>query len=738
MAVADAAYQTNQYYIVSSSPGLGERSLVLKQGDMFAVFDSSGNIDAQLRYDEGLYFKGTRFLSSSKLSLSLFDGLTKPHLLSSSVRADDVVLAADMTNPDVYLSGRVVVPRGAMHIHRRIFLWSGVMYEEIAVRSYAQMPIRAGLVFDFDSDYCDIFEVRGQERVRRGSILRPRAEPDRIALSYEGLDGVKRSTGITFQPAPGFISGTQLSFTFELAPYSEKVLSCWISCELNGSTPKWTNFAEGLHRAESAKNICGWESCEIETSDEQFNSWLERSQADIGMMLTETPQGLYPYAGVPWFSTPFGRDGIVTALECLWVAPSIARGVLSFLAATQATEVRPEQDAEPGKILHEARDGEMAALHEIPFGRYYGSIDATPLFIILAGSYCLRTADLDFIRGLWRNIEAAITWIDKFGDVDGDGFVEYEKRSKTGLIQQGWKDSQDSVFYENGELARPPIALCEVQGYVYAAKKLGGVMARALGLNERAQQLHDQAEQLRARFNSAFWNSRIESYALALDGQKKPCVIRSSNAGQCLLTAIAEPEKAQQVAQTLMDNRSFSGWGIRTVSEGESRYNPMSYHNGSVWPHDNALISLGLARYGYTEVSTRLLQALFEASAYFEQQRLPELFCGFDRSPGKAPTLYPVACSPQTWSAGAAFMLLQSALGIWINAPAHRVVLSRPNLPKQMTRLEIRDLKVANSSVDILVRRDNEAVSASVIRQKGQLEVILTNDAIVGLPSMSV
>jgi glycogen debranching enzyme len=563
MSVVDGVVQANQYYILSTSPALGERSLILKQGDLFGVFDSSGNIDPEFRNDEGLYFKGTRYLSKLRLSFSLFESLAKPHLLSSTVRADNVVLTADLTNPDVYAAGRIVVPRGSLHLSRSIFLWHGILYQQILVHNYSQALIRAGLMLEFASDYVDIFEVRGQERLKRGSAEAALPEKDQLTLSYRGLDGVRRSTVIKFQSPTEFLAvdeaSNHLSFAFDLAPSGRQTLTVSVLCCLDNSRPQLRTFPEALRLAEHTEATHGWNHCEIHSSDEQFNSWIERSQADIGMMLTQTRRGLYPYAGVPWFSTPFGRDGIITALQCLWIAPEIAKGVLTYLAATQATEENPARDAQPGKILHEAREGEMAALGEIPFGRYYGSIDATPLFVVLAGSYYIRTADLEFIGGLWPQIEAALAWIDDYGDIDGDGFIEYERRSETGLIQQGWKDSYDSIFHANGDLAEPPIALSEVQGYVYAAKKLGGELAQILGSKQDAEKLHKQADVLRAHFNSTFWIPELGTYALALDGRKKPCRVRTSNAGQCLFSGIADPMNVGTATKTLMAEDSFSG-----------------------------------------------------------------------------------------------------------------------------------------------------------------------------------
>jgi glycogen debranching enzyme len=444
------------------------------------------------------------------------------------------------------------------------------------------------------------------------------------------------------------------------------------------------------------------------------------------MMRTETAYGPYPYAGVPWFSTEFGRDGIITALQCMSFDPSLARGVLAYLAATQADIESPAQDAQPGKVLHETRAGEMAALGEVPFKRYYGSIDATPLFIMLAGAYYNRTGDRVFVESIWPNVERALAWIDHYGDVDGDGFVEYTRRSKLGLIHQGWKDSHDAIFHADGMSAEGPIALCEVQGYVYAAKLAAAKLAKLFGDDARARDLSKQAKTLSRRFEESFWCDELSTYALALDGRKQPCKVRTSNAGHCLFAGIATQEHARRVAATLTDETSFSGWGIRTVATSEARYNPMSYHNGSVWPHDNSLIAAGFARYDLREATATVIAGLFDASLFLDLHRLPELFCGFPRRPDEAPTLYPVACAPQSWASGSVFLLLEACLGLSVSAPERRLTFSKPILPRFLQQLTIRGLKVADAHADLLLTRHDEGdVGVNVLRRQGALDVVV-------------
>jgi glycogen debranching enzyme len=413
-------------------------------------------------------------------------------------------------------------------------------------------------------------------------------------------------------------------------------------------------------------------------------------------------------------------------MALLWIAPDVARGVLTFLAKTQAVEVDDAKDAQPGKIVHEMRDGEMAALGEVPFGRYYGSADATPLFVMLAHAYFERTADLPFIDALWPHLLAALDWMDTYGDHDGDGFIEYARRSGTGLIQQGWKDAWDSVFHEDGSLAVAPIALCEIQGYAFAAWSGAAALAAARGDVNHAELWRARALTLQQSFEQAFWLDDLGTYALALDADKRPCRVRTSNPGHCLFSGIAAPARARRVAETLMADATFGGWGLRTVAAGTARYNPMSYHNGSVWPHDNAMAAAGFARYGLTGAALRIFRAMFDLSQAVDLQRLPELICGFHRRTGDAPTLYPVACAPQAWAAAAVYLLLQACLGLRVDAVERRVQLAHAVLPEEIDWLQMRNLSAGSNEVDLLLSRHGQDVGVTVMRRQGELEIVVT------------
>ena len=696
------------------------RRRVLKQGETFAVFDRIGDLQAGVSSEQGLYHEGTRFLSTLLLRI---DG-GRPLLLGSSVKDDNVLLAVDLTNPILPREDAENIRHGTLHLFRGTFLWGGICYQRNRLYNYGRVPVDVILSVEVGADFVDLFEVRGESRKRRGQILETEVDDQHVVLGYRGLDEVERQTRISFSPRPNTVSASAVHYEVHLEPQESKEFYVQVGCEIDRESTDALPHPTAYERALADKEVLSQQHCDIYTSNEQFNDWLGQSRADLHMMLTRTgTDEWYPYAGVPWFNTPFGRDGLITALECLWNMPFIAKGVLRFLARTQATGEDADRDAEPGKILHETRKGEMAALGEIPFARYYGTVDATPLFVMLAGRYHQRTGDLALIRDIWPNIERALHWIDSYGDSDGDGFVEYTRKTPTGLRNQGWKDSSDAIFRADGSLVDGQVALCEVQGYVYAAKREASRLARALGQASKADRLLQEAAELKKKFEEVFWCEDIGTYALALDEEDVPCRVRSSNAGHALFTGIASEERAVSVAETLFDEPSFCNWGIRTIAHTEARYNPMSYHNGSIWPHDNAIIAAGLARYGFKVEALDLLTAFFDASLFVDLQRLPELFCGFRRRPGKGPILYPVACIPQSWAAGSIFLFLQACLGLSIDAPNREISFHYPLLPPSIEEVKIENLRIGEARLDLLLQRHGSDVGVTILDREGEVEV---------------
>jgi glycogen debranching enzyme len=710
----------DEYYVRASSALADDRTRVLKHGDTFAVFNRYGDIEALGPLQFGLFHAESRHLSLFALKLDH----QQPLLLSSTIREDNAFLSVDLTNVDRAPDATESLSRGTLHAFRLQFLREASCYQHLRLLNYGLQPICVSIVFQFDADFADIFEVRGTQRARRGDRLPDQVDGDAAVLAYQGLDGVLRRTHVEFSPRPERLTSGEAQFEVTLEPHEEKSIFSTVRCERNAETYTRISFPIAFRKLEQDVSSEGSDHCRITTSSDSFNGWLARSSADLRMLVQGNPEGPYPYAGVPWFSTVFGRDGIITALECLWMAPEFAEGVLKYLSETQATAEVPEQDAQPGKILHEMRRSEMAATKEVPFARYYGSVDSTPLFVMLAGAYFMRTGNLSFVKEIWPSVMRALRWIDDFGDCDGDGFVEYEKRSSKGLVQQGWKDSHDSIFHADGRLAEAPIALCEVQGYVYAAKRYASRIARALQDPDIADRLEREAEALRAKFEEAFWCDDLGTYALALDGQKQACRVRTSNAGHVLFCRMSGEPRARSVAGSLMSENLFSGWGIRTVGAAESRYNPMSYHNGSVWPHDNALIARGFSRYGLQDYAASVLAGLYEASRQVDLQRLPELFCGFHRRPeAGGPTLYPVACAPQAWAAGAVFLLLQASLGLDIKVPKQKVCIVRPCLPLNLNEVRIEHLTVGDAVVDLAICREGSGITVKVLRQDGDVDL---------------
>lgn len=711
----------DSFFIVATSTAIDPLRFIQKVDDIFGVYDRFGDILPVGKREQGLYYKGTRFLSHFELRING----QRPLFLSSNIDEENVLMTVDLTNPDVYSGGRLLLRRDSLHILRLRILWENRLIEHIRIRNFGEEEARFTVELGADNDFEDIFEVRGMKRLRRGEFGEPEYGKKDFRLTYEGLDGVTRTSALFFSRPPESSGGQTFEFEYTLKTGEGEELVVSAACLEGNTKGDLPDFQELLAASKKKLKAIKKTGPSIATSNDRFNVSITRALSDINMMMTATGHGPFPYGGIPWFCTPFGRDGIITAMECLWLNPELAKGVLKYLAAMQATELDRRKAAEPGKIMHESRKGEMAALDEIPFGLYYGSVDSTPLFVMLAGLYWRRTADTPTIKKLWRNIEAALAWMDKYGDSDGDGFLEYTPHAR-GLRNQGWKDSQDSVFHKDGKLAEGPVALCEVQGYMYAAKKEAAALARLLGKTELASRLNAEADELQRKFNEVFWDEELGAFVLALDGDKKPCRVVSSNAGHALFTGIADHEKARRVADTLLAEEHFSGWGIRTVGTKEARYNPMSYHNGSVWPHDNALTAYGLASYGLLKHFDKVFAGIFDASLHMELQRLPELFCGFRRRNGAAPTLYPVACSPQTWASGALLFMLQASLGIHFEAGKGIVIFKQPELPGFLTSVYLKNLMVTpKKSVDILISRYGEDVTIEALRKPDDVNILI-------------
>lgn len=629
----------------------------------------------------------------------------EPPTTLSAATGDDGVLAIHMVEP-----GKTEGQVGTISIARRLLLWQGTCYERTEVTNFDGASVTLHLQWEFGAGYDDLFEVRGMRRHRRGELHVPDLSAGEVALGYLGLDGVTRRTRIQCD-SPTHTDSHSITVSLDLAPGEARTVDLRIICEIE-RTEVTDSFDVAIMQAQEKRYEIADGMARFVSDSDSWNDWIDRSTTDLQTLLTRTPHGLYPYAGIPWYSTPFGRDGIITALETLALNPRIAAGVLRYLAATQATEEQRSTGAQPGKIMHETRLGEMANLGEHPFQRYYGTIDATPLFVMLAGEYFDWTADRELLDEIWPNIAAALAWIDAYGDLDGDGFIEYAGAAD-GLVNQGWQDSVDSIFHADGSLATGPIAVCEAQGYVYAARRAAARIALVLGDEAFARAQFESSRQLQLAFDTAFWDDGLRTFTLALDGNKRPCRVVSSNAGHGLFSDIVLPERRQALATSLLSPEMFSGWGVRTKSSASERFNPMSYHNGAVWPHDTALIGAGLARAGFQREAATIATALIEASRHLDRRQMPELYCGFAREAGAGPVGYPVACLPQAWSAAAVFMLLSSAVGFKPEAST-RTLRLQPQLPAGMNRLDIRQLPFAGQRLDLHIERSGNGTDVEV------------------------
>jgi len=689
----------------------------LKDANTFLVGDNWGDLKSGA---DGLFDHDTRILSRFVMTA----GLARPSRLSSGVSRDNVFFTCHSTNRPLPPMGGRSAPAGVLHIERRRFIWSQRMFERIRIVNHGIEDMLLPLAFEYASDFADIFEVRGTHRARRGTLHTPTTDGRRVTFRYTGLDDVERTSCLSFSEPPARLTPSRAEFMFSLP--KNKSIDLYIECGLDACiAPDATRWRMNAIDAKLAMRRRRRRGASVRgPRSPMFNAWLDQSRSDMALLTTDLPTGPYPYAGTPWFSTPFGRDGIISAWQMLWLDPSLARGVLTYLAARQATEVSAYRDAAPGKIMHETRGGEMSGLHEVPFGLYYGGVDTTCLFVALAGAYARRTGDLSLIRQLWPNLIAATGWMRDYADLNGDGLVSYQRGADTGLSNQGWKDSEDSIFHRDGRFPKGPIALIEVQGYAYAAWQAMADLGAWLG-DARTAEWSRKAEEVRRSVEDRFWMEDEQFYAIALDGDGAQVRSIGSNPGHLLFTGLPSSARADAVTRRLLSAEFRSGWGLRTLAKDQARFNPMSYHNGSVWPHDTSLGVAGMARYGERDAVSLMLGEIYSAATNFHM-RLPELFCGFEREPGEPPIAYPVACLPQAWAAGSAFLMLRAALGLNIDALDRSITIHQPVLPNGVERLVVSDLEVGEARVDLEFVRIGDQVVAMPRNKTGDLNIVTT------------
>jgi glycogen debranching enzyme len=712
-----------QYYILASEAAADQPKLVLKHDEAFLVANRRGDLPDLPDCEFGFYVNGTRFLR--RLELRVLGH--RPLVLNAGV-ADDVLQAAiDLTNPDVALTPHVVLPGRSLRIARRLTVHGRQLYQLLLVESFARESHELPLSLRFAADFVDVFEVRGRPRDRRGASLPAETDVGTVRLRYRGLDEVTRTTTLAFAPPPDRLGEGQAEYRLTLAPGASAEIMVVVTAdeEEPAPPPRSLGYGEALRRRRGLTERLLEDGATIRTNHDLFDGWVARSRRDLHLLLTETAEGPVPYAGIPWYVAAFGRDAIITALQVLPFEPAIAAGALRFLARHVGRVDDAFTDQEPGKIMHELRYGEMAACREIPFIPYYGSVDASPLYLVLLGEYLRWTGDRALAREVWPAAERVLDWILGAADAHRGGYLAYERRSPRGLVNQGWKDSHDAVMHASGHLAEPPIALVEVQGYLYAALRAAADAAEAVGAGARAPELRERAKRLRDRFEADFWLPDEAYYALALDGAGRPCRVIASNAGHVLWTGLASESRAHLVARRLMAEDVFTGWGVRTLASGERLYNPMSYHNGSVWPHDTAIAAVGMFRYGLGEPFVALATGLFEAVLQFDNMRLPELFCGFPRVDGNGPTHYPVACAPQAWAAGVVFMLLGTMLGLVPDAAQNQLTLNRPRLPAWLAWLEVRNLRLCRSRLSLRVSQGHDGAAVEMLGRQGDAELVV-------------
>ena len=729
---SSALLHEDEWYVSASSVSASVRKLVLKDNDAFLVADRRGDFPPTMPGEFGYYRGGTRFLS--QMELRVHGDL--PLVLDATTTEEDARLVIELTNGETWDLGTRKLPAKTIHMRREVVLDGDVLFQRFSLHNFDLDPIDIELALTFGADFADMFEVRGTQRRERGRMLPPRHASDRLVLGYEGLDGRRRRTEIHVDPRASECDDQRFVFRLRLLPGEDRLVLVRIEPVVEPAVGNGAKDAEPERETSPVSVVVPAQRGRsvrdriehlprLETNHDGLNRILDRAVRDLVTMLSETPEGLYPYAGIPWFCAPFGRDGSITALQLLPWIPEVSRGVLAFQARHQARDFDDFTDREPGKIFHEVRTGEMAALREIPFIPYYGSADATPLFLVLLAQHVAVTHDLAFLDELWPHALLAIEWIERHGDLDGDGFVEYRSRSPLGLRNQGWKDSFDGISHEDGTLAEPPIAVCEVQGYVVRAFRGCADLAELRGETELAARWRARSDELRRRLHEHFWLEDRGYFALALDAEKRPCRVLSTNAGHLLWAGAADEPAGRRMAPLLTGPELSSGYGLRTLGTKARRYSPLAYHNGTVWPHDNAIVAEGLRRYGhhsgFFDVFTSILNAL-ETTA---DSRVPELLCGFERTNGSRPIPYPTACSPQAWASGAMLHFVRTMLGLSVEGAGSRVLFDDPVLPSWLKWIEVRDLSVPGGSMDFTAVRGRSSCSIEVLSKPDSVRVLV-------------
>lgn len=710
-------------------------AVVIKDGDPFFLCPPDGQIPLDGQHGYGLYQHDTRFLEGYELRIV---GVAPESLAATAAAGRTAIL--ELTNPEIHLAnGRSISKqRLAIRWTRTLDGARSELRDELEITNSDPDDVTLRLRVEIAAGFRDVFEIRGLLDGPSGARHGARWEGGRLIFAFDGKDEVKRSLSVAFDPAPQDRDGAIAEV--DLALSGRGVGTLGITFQMHEEVAPGAAPIEGgpghapargkrlvtTERATDADWIGGGTgTLGLRSNSHMFDAVVRRSLADLDLLRARLDDQPYYVAGLPWFSALFGRDSLIVGLQTLAFDPSVAAGTLRLLAGRQGDTTDEWRDEQPGKILHELRVGELARLDRIPQTPYFGSVDSTPLFLILLAEHAAWTGSLDLFHELRSHVERAVAWVDQAGEGEGDGFVVYDSTSDGGLANQGWKDSGDGIVEASGAIARPPIILAEVQGYVFLAKRGLADLFERDGDADRAAALRSEASELQERFEHDFWSDDLDCYVMALQKDRQPCSVISSNAGQVLFSGIASRKRAAAVERQLMSEAMFSGWGIRTLSTEAIAYNPVGYHLGTVWPHDNAIIAAGFRRYGHDDSASRILGSLVEAAADFEHARLPECFAGLERSVFGIPVRYPVACHPQAWAAGSMPHLLTETLGLRPAAFDRRLRIVRPSLPSFLDHLSIRGLTVGGGQVDLDFHRSRASIEVSVGPISGDLDVVI-------------